>query len=67
MYDVYNDWNNWITYSSDNTNFMIGQRNSPLQKIRNAKGDQKIFDVGCRAKKVSKELSVNVEENRKTI
>ena len=57
------------TYSSDNTNFMIGQHNSLLQKIRSAQGDQKIFDVGCPCLlaylwvvKGAKELSVNVED-----
>ena len=71
MYDVCNevreafllDWNNCITYSSDNKNSMIGQRNSLLQKIRSAKGDQMIFYVGSRAGKGSKELSVNVEDS----
>ena len=54
------DWNNCGTYASDNKNSTIGQRNSLLQNIRSAKGDQTIFDVGCRAGKGSKELSVNV-------
>ena len=77
MYDVCNkvreafslDWDNCVTYSSDNTNSMIGQRNSLLQKIRSAQGDQKIFNVGCPchlehlcAVKGAKELSVNVED-----
>ena len=70
MYDVCNevreafslDCNNCVTYSSDNTNSIIRQRNSLLQKIRSAKGDQKIFDVVCRAGKGSKQLSVNVED-----
>ena len=46
MNDVYNevrkafllDWDNCITYFSDNTNSVIGQRNSLLQKIRSAQG-----------------------------
>ena len=41
LYDVCNevrkafplDWDHCITYSSDNTNSMTGQRNSLLQKI----------------------------------
>ena len=41
------DGDNCVKYSSDNTNSMIGQRNSLLQKIRSAQGDQKIFDVVC--------------------
>ena len=48
---------------------MIGQRNSLLQKIRSAQGEQKIFDVGCPchlahlcAGKGAKEHSVNVED-----
>ena len=40
MYDVYNeireafslDWNNWIRFSSDNTNFMIGKRENEKSK-----------------------------------
>ena len=40
------DWDNFVAYFSDNTNSMIGQRNSFLQEIRSAQGDQKIFDVG---------------------
>ena len=51
MYDIREafslDWDNCVTYASDNTYSMIGQRNSLLQKIRSAQGDQKIFDVGC--------------------
>ena len=46
MSDVYNevreafllDWDNGLTYFSDNTNSVIGQRNSLLQKIRSAQG-----------------------------
>ena len=46
MNDVYNevreafllDWDNCVTYFSDNTNSVIGQRNSVLQKIRRAQG-----------------------------
>ena len=41
---------------------MIGQCKSLLQKRRSATGDQKIFDIGCRAWKGSKELTVNVED-----
>ena len=41
------DWDNCVTYSSDNTNSMIGQRNSLLQKIENEQDDRKIFDFGC--------------------
>ena len=41
------DWDNCVTYSSDNTNSMIGQRNSLLQKIENEQDDPKIFDFGC--------------------
>ena len=40
------DWDNCVTYSSDNTNSMIRQCKSLLQKIRSAQIDQKIFDVG---------------------
>ena len=39
-------WDNCVMFFSDNTNSMIGQRNSLLQKIRRAQGNQKIFDVG---------------------
>ena len=53
MYDVCNevreafslDWNNCVTYSSDNTNSMIGQCNSLLQSIQSAQADQNVFDV----------------------
>ena len=53
MYDACNevreafllDWDNYVVYSSDNTSSLIGQRNSLLQKIRNAQGDQKIFVI----------------------
>ena len=77
MYDVCNEvreafslnWDNCVTCSSDNTNSMIGQRNSLLQKIRSEQGDHKIFDVICPshlahfcAGKGTKELSVNVED-----
>ena len=41
------DWDNYVTYSSDNTNSMIGQRNNLPQKIQNEEGDRKIFDFGC--------------------
>ena len=41
------DWDNYVTYSSDNTNSMIGQRNNLLQKIPSPQNDQKIFVVGC--------------------
>ena len=63
------DWDNCVTCSSDNTNSMIGQRNSLIQKIRSEQGDHKIFDVICPshlahfcAGKGTKELSVNVED-----
>ena len=77
MYDVCNEvreafslgWGNCITHSYGNTNSMIGQRNSLLQKIRSAQGDRKIFDVRCPchkahlcARKQAKEFSVNVED-----
>ena len=77
MYDVCNDvrkafsldWDSCVTYFSDNTNSMIGQRNSLLQKIRSVQGDQKTFDISCPchlahlcAGKEAKELSVNVED-----
>ena len=41
------DWDNCVTHSSDNTISLIGKRNSLPQKIQNAQGDKKIFDVGC--------------------
>ena len=77
MYDVHNevreafslDWHNCETYSSDNKNSMIEQRNSLLQKMRSAKGDHKDFGFGCPrhlvdfcAGKRAKEFSVNVED-----
>ena len=78
MYDMCNevreafslDWDNCVTYSSDNTNSMVAYSNSLLQKIPSSQGDQKIFDVGgcpCNlahlcAGKGAKELSVNVED-----
>ena len=71
MYDVCNevretfslDWDNCVTYFSDNANYMIRQRNSLLQNIRSAQ----IFDVGCPCHLAhlcpgAKELSVNVED-----
>ena len=73
IYDVYKetfslDWDNCVTYSSDNTNSMIGQRNSLLQETQGVEGDQKIFAVGCLchlghlcAGKGDNKLSVNVE------
>ena len=73
IYDVYKetfslDWDNCVTYSSDNTNSMIGQRNSLLQEIQGVEGDQIIFAVGCLchlghlcAGKGDNKLSVNVE------
>ena len=78
IYDVCNegreafslDWDDCVTYSSDNINSMIKKRNSLLQKIRGKRGDEKIFDVGCfchlahlYAGKGDKELSVNVEND----
>ena len=63
------DWNNCVSYSSDNTNSMIGKRNSLLKPINNVQGNQKTFHVGCPchlahlcAGKGAKELSVNVED-----
>ena len=63
------DWSNCVSYSSDNTNSMIGKRNSVLKRITNVQGNQKTFDVGCPyhlahlcAGKGAKELSVNVED-----
>ena len=55
IYDVCNelreafslDWDNCITYSSDNTISVIRQRDSLLQKIKIGQGGQNIFDVGC--------------------
>ena len=52
MYDACNevreafslDWDNCVTYFSDNSNPMIGQRNSLLQNIQSGQGDQKTFD-----------------------
>ena len=41
------EWDDCVTYSFDNTNFMIEKRSSLFQKIRSAQGDQKIFGVGC--------------------
>ena len=73
IYDVYKetfslDWDNCVTYSSDNTNSMIGQRNSLLQEIQGVECDQKTFAVGClchlghlSAGKGDNKLSVNVE------
>ena len=73
IYDVFRemlslDWDNCVTYSSDNTNSMIGQRNSLLQETQGVEGDQKIFAVGCLchlghlcAGKGDNKLSVNVE------
>ena len=63
------DWSNCVSYSSDNTNSMIGKRNSVLKRITNVQGNQKTFDVGfpyhlaplCAGKR-EKELSVNVED-----
>ena len=63
------DWSNCVSYSSDNTNSMIGKRNSVLKRITNVQGNQKTFDVGfpyhlaplCAGKR-AKELSVNVED-----
>ena len=53
MYDVCNevreafslDWDNCETYFSDNTSSILGQRNSLLQKIQSAQGEQKIFVI----------------------
>ena len=63
------DRNNYVLYSSDYTNSMIGKRNSLLKRTTNVQGNQKTFDVGCPchlahvcAGKGAKELSVNVED-----
>ena len=40
------DWNNCVSYSSDNTNSMIGKRNSVLKRITNVQCNEKTFDVG---------------------
>ena len=63
------DRNNYVLYSSDYTNSMIGKRNSLLKRTTNVQGNQKTFDVGypCHlahvcAGKGTKELSVNVED-----
>ena len=77
MYDVCNEvregfslcWDNCVTYSSDNTNSMIGQGSSLLQNIQSTQGDQKIFHISwlshlahmCTGNE-AKELSVNVED-----
>ena len=57
-------WDYCMTYSSDNTNSMVG-KNSLLTKIKNAQQcEQSIFEVGCPchlvhlcAEKGTKELS----------
>ena len=63
------DRNNYVLYSSDYTNSMIGKRNSLLKRTTNVQGNQKTFDVGCPchlahvcAGKGAKELSFNVED-----
>ena len=63
------DWNNCVSYSSDNTNSMIGKRNSLLKRITNVQGNQKTFDVSCPCHlthlctdKGAKELSANVRD-----
>ena len=33
------DWDNCVTHSPDNTNSMIGQRNSLLRKMQSQQGD----------------------------
>ena len=53
MHDVCNevreafslDWGNVVTYSSDNTSSMNGQRNRLLEKTQRAQGGQKIFVI----------------------
>ena len=40
------DFDNWVTFSCDNTNSMFGQR-SDLQKISRMWDDKKIVDFGC--------------------
>ena len=39
------DWSNCVSYSSDNTNSMIGKRNSVLKRITNVQGNQKTFEM----------------------
>ena len=41
------DWNKCVTYSSDNTNSMVGHKNSLLKKIKDSQAEQKVFDVVC--------------------
>ena len=58
------DWDNWVTYSFDNTNYMIGQRNSLLQKIWSAPVD---VDCLCHLAHLcagmgAKELSVSIKD-----
>ena len=63
-------WDYCMTYSSDNTNSMVGKKNSLLNKIKNNQQcGQSIFDVGCPchlahlcAEKGAKELSPNLED-----
>ena len=55
LYDVCNeareafllDWDHCITYASDNTNSTTRQRNSLLQKIRSARGDQRFSTLAA--------------------
>ena len=63
-------WDYCMTYSSDNTNSMVGKKNSLLTKIKNAQqSGQSIFHVGypynlaylCAAKG-ARELSLNIED-----
>ena len=39
------NWDNCITYPSDNTNSMVGAHNSLLTKIKDSQDDQKVFDA----------------------
>ena len=41
------DWDNCGTYSPDNTNSMIGQCNSLVQKIQGEQSDRENFDFDC--------------------
>ena len=78
MYDACNEvvkdnfslsWGNCVSYSSDNTNSMVGAHNSLLKKIKDSQGKQKVFDVVCPchlahlcAGKGAKDLAVNIED-----
>ena len=77
MYNVCNevreafslDWDNCVTYSSDNANSMTRKHNSFRQNIGSAQGNRKIFNVSwpCHlahfcTETGAKDLSVNVED-----